>query len=220
MASDEDVGDTLSWRFKTGYYPSYGSLSVSGTGTSPSVFLYSPDADEQGDGNVNTADDNFTIEVYDGNISTAELTFRIFIRPVEDDPRIYRVDNNQSLVEGEPIIVYVDENNPADIEVWAKEVDGQGIGIFDLLDTSEDEDAFDISTTTPTDPLDPIKATISFKAGFEPDYEIESDDGQDGTYVLLVGVEDGNNPPGDDEIELHIKVNDSMRHLHLTRPLI
>ena len=49
-ASDEDVGDTLSWRFKTGYYPSYGSLSVSGTGTSPSVFLYSPDADEQGDG--------------------------------------------------------------------------------------------------------------------------------------------------------------------------
>ena len=57
----------------------FGSLGVSGTGTSPSVFLYSPDADEQGDGNVNTADDNFTIEVYDGNISTAELTFRIFI---------------------------------------------------------------------------------------------------------------------------------------------
>ena len=26
---------------------------------------------------------------------------------------------------------------------------------------------------------------------------------------MLVGVEDGNNPPGDDEIEIHAKVNDA-----------
>ena len=43
----------------------------------------------------------------------------------------------------------MDENNPADIEVWAKEVDGQGIGIFEMLDTRRMK-MFLTFPTTPT----------------------------------------------------------------------
>ena len=57
-------------------------------------------------------------------------------------------------------------------------------------------------------PLDPATLVTSFKSGSEPDYEIPSDNGEDGTYELFIEVEDGNVPAGKDEIELHLVVAD------------
>lgn len=207
-ASDEDAGDVLNWRYKSGEYPSSGTLTISGSGNSPTTFTYTPSADFQGDADSSTVDDNFTIEVYDGNGSVDELVFEFKIVPIEDDPRIYRVDNNQSLQNGVPVTVSVNENNPAQVYIYALEVDGQGITGFSFGSSSQDADKFDLAPSIPGNPLDPATLVISFKSGSEPDYEIPSDNGEDGTYELFIEVEDGNVPAGKDEIELHLVVAD------------
>ena len=147
-------------------------MTISGSGNSPTTFTYTPSADFQGDADSSTVDDNFTIEVYDGNGSVDELVFEFKIVPIEDDPRIYRVDNNQSLQNGVPVTVSVNENNPAQVYIYALEVDGQGITGFSFGSSSQDADKFDLASSIPGNPLDPATLVISFKSGSEPNYEI------------------------------------------------
>uniref|UniRef100_UPI0013002878 tandem-95 repeat protein n=1 Tax=Algibacillus agarilyticus TaxID=2234133 RepID=UPI0013002878 len=75
-AVDEDTADTLTWGVTTD--ASNGTLTVSGTGTTPAVFTYVPSLHFNGS-------DSFTINVTDGAISDT-FTVNVTIDPVDDTP--------------------------------------------------------------------------------------------------------------------------------------
>ena len=206
-AIDEDSSqtDTLQWTLKPGAenYPKYGALSpVTGTiSTGAELFglTYTPDPDYFGD-------DNFTIQVQDDDGLTDDILFEVTINPVEDLPRIYRVDSNQSLVDGLVYSATVSENTPEEITIYALDVDGQGILDFAFGSSSKDDDHFDLTQNIPANENDAATAVLSFKTGMEPNYEIPTDEGENGTYELQIVVRDNNIPAGEDIIDLEISV--------------
>jgi len=78
-ATDADSGDTLTWSM-TGGGPAKGSVTVSGTGASPTL-NYSPNANYNGS-------DSFVLAVSDGNGGSATITVNVTIIPVNDAPVI------------------------------------------------------------------------------------------------------------------------------------
>ena len=204
-ASDEDSGQdtSLIWRTKSGAanYPQNGTLSpVSGTlstGVNLEGLTYFPNADYNGS-------DSFVIEVVDSDGKTDEITISITIDPVTDAPRIYQVDSNQTITDGVPYQVTLTENDPATISIYANEVDGEGIKEIVFGDSSKDEEFFDLNYTISG--TDPVVATLSFKSGMKPDFEIAADEGENGVYEVIVEVYDNNVPPEKDTLEILIEI--------------
>ena len=204
-ASDEDSGQSSSliWRTKSGAanYPQYGTLSPDSgtlsTGINLEGLTYFPNADYDGS-------DSFVIEVVDSDGVTDEITISITIDPVADDPRIYQVDSNQTITDGVPYRVTLTENNPATLSIYANEVDGEGINEIVFGDSSKDEEFFDLNYTVSG--TDPVVATLSFKSGMKPDFEIAADEGENGVYEVFVEVYDNNVPSDKDTLEILIEI--------------
>ena len=204
-ASDEDSNQSSSlvWRTKSGAanYPQYGTLSPDSgtlsTGINLEGLTYFPNADY-------TGSDSFVIEVVDSDGKTDEITISITIDPVADDPRIYQVDSNQTITDGVPYRVTLTENDPATISIYANEVDGEGIKEIKFGDSSKDKDFFDLNYTISG--TDPVVATLSFKSGMKPDFEIAADEGENGVYEVIVEVYDNNVPPDNDTLEILIEI--------------
>jgi hypothetical protein len=131
-ASDVDAGHqaNLVWRLKTGGNGLFGSASVTGTGATPNSLAYVPDLDFRGDGNVNTQDDTFVLELSDG-VGVTEVTFRVFLNPLPDPPRITNISPTpvESIsVFRDRYTIYLNENNPSTVRLEFNEVDGDSIG--------------------------------------------------------------------------------------------
>jgi hypothetical protein len=75
-ATDVD-GDTLTWSVSSP--AAHGTAMVSGTGASPALFTYAPEADYSGP-------DSFEVQVSDGNGGTDTITVDVIINPVNDAP--------------------------------------------------------------------------------------------------------------------------------------
>ena len=75
-ANDVDDSNTLSWSIASGADASHGTLSVSGTGASPTI-SYTPDSDYNGQ-------DSFTIQVSDGT-ATDTIVVNVTVDPVAGD---------------------------------------------------------------------------------------------------------------------------------------
>ena len=114
-ATDGD-DDTLTWSLLIP--PSHGSATVSGTGTSPETFTYSPNANYNGD-------DLFVIEVSDGD-DTDTIICRVTVEPVEDSDD----SDGDGLTDDEEIEAGTDPDNP--------DSDGDGVNDGDEVAAGTD----------------------------------------------------------------------------------
>jgi hypothetical protein len=207
-ASDVDDGHqaNLVWRLKTGGNGLYGSASVAGTGATPNSFTYVPDLDFRGDGNVITQDDTFVLEVSDG-VGVTEVTFRVFLNPLPDPPRITNVSPTPSesiSVFRDRYTIYLNENNPSTVRLEFNEVDGDSIGNVEILNQSLDKVKFDGALVTPYPYWTPGSsyADFNFSTLHLPDFEDNQSSDGDGNYSLIVRISDNDLTPMYEDIYL------------------
>lgn len=207
-ASDVDAGHqaNLVWRLKTGGNGLFGSASVAGTGATPNSLAYVPDLDFRGDGNVNTQDDTFVLEVSDG-VGVTEVTFRVFLNPLPDPPRITNISPTpvESIsVFRDRYTIYLNENNPSTVRLEFNEVDGDSIGNVEILNQSLDKVKFDGALVTPYPYWTPGSsyADFNFSTLHLPNFEDNQSSDGDGNYSLIVRISDNDPTPMYEDIYL------------------
>ncbi|MBT3636087.1 MAG: tandem-95 repeat protein [Opitutae bacterium] len=215
-ATDVDAGHQaiLDWSVKPGKGGLYGSLSVAGTGATPNSFTYVPDLDFRGDGNVLTQDDDFVLQLSDRNgTGVTEITFRVFLNPLPDPPRITNVSPTpvESIsVFRDRYTIYLDENNPPRVRLEFNEVDGDSIGNVEILNQSLDKVKFDGALVTPYPYWTPGNnyADFNFSTLHLPDFENNQSSDGDGNYSLIVRISDNDPTPMYEDIYLDFIIQD------------
>ena len=153
-ATDVDDGhsSTLEWRIKYTQPGLFGTPSISGTGTSPTSFTYTPQSDYYGTG----GNDFFVVQVEDEDGGVVELDFNVSFVGSEDGPRV-------NLITPAPVevvsstrdfyTIYLNENSPSTVRIDFFEPDGQGLDsiVFEQGDSILDptKDTLKSSSTTP-----------------------------------------------------------------------
>jgi hypothetical protein len=202
-ASDVDAGHQaiLDWTVKTGGGGLYGSASVIGTDATPSAFSYIPDLDYGGDGNASNPDDVFVLEVSDG-VGVTEVTFRVFMNEIADPPRITNISpsplENISITR-DRYTINLSENTPSTVRLEFNEVDGNGIGGFEIRNESLDKVKF---TGSPYWTPGATYADLNFSNLHLPDFEDNQSSDGDGNYSLVVRVSDDEPTPKYQDIYL------------------
>jgi hypothetical protein len=176
-ATDADTAAVpLTWSVKTA--ASNGTATVSGTGSAPVTFTYSPTENWSGS-------DSFVVQVSDGDLLD-QITVNVTVIPVNDSPRITNALSNGDLMTSIP------ENTATVLNLTATDVESDPLA-FSIAGV--DSSSFDLNVTT---------GAISFKAA--PDFENPDDANNDNIYALLVAVADGNTSSS--FISLFITVSD------------
>ncbi|OGV77489.1 MAG: hypothetical protein A3K18_12010 [Lentisphaerae bacterium RIFOXYA12_64_32] len=86
VSADDADNDTLTWSKLSG--PSHGTALVNGTGASPAVLTYAPNANWSGN-------DSFVVQVSDGLGGTDTITVDVTVNPVNDAPVLDAIGNKQ-----------------------------------------------------------------------------------------------------------------------------
>ena len=147
-ATDAD-GGTLTWSLSSG--ASHGTATVSGTGSSPPTFIFSPAANYYGS-------DSFVVRVSDGTLSDT-ITVNVTIDPINDAPT--------AVIYSPPSSVNEDTTGVALSASGSKDVDGDTITYFwEVLSGPAGTVLHDANTDLPTfDPpnVGPTGGDITFQ---------------------------------------------------------
>ena len=202
IASDVDAGDEvgLTWQVNPSYSGNYGTATISGTGTEPTSFKYVPDADYDGD---ETHPHTMTPSEYRYMmVQATEVIFNVTIVPTSDPPLLYSInpfpiENISRLTER--YTIYVSENNPSTVRLEFQEVDGDGIGNVEILNSSPDKNKF---LPSPYWTSGDFFADFNFSSSHLPDFENNASTNGDGNYSITVRVSDDNPTPAYTDIHL------------------
>ena len=173
-ASDPDIystnsaWNTLTWSLISS--PLYGQASVSGSGTSPSVFSYVPNSNYYGS-------DSFSVKVEDSDLNHT-ISINITVQESDDLPEFSasKYDGNAS------VVLDVVENITGSLfDVLATDPDGGTVSYS--IHHGQDQDMFDINQTS---------GWVSFISSFSPDFENPSDGNSLNTYEVTVAAADEN----------------------------
>ena len=173
-ASDPDIHstniawNTLSWSVISS--PLYGQANVSGSGTSPPVFSYVPNANYNGS-------DSFSVKVEDSDLNDT-ISINITVQESDDLPEFSanKYDGNAS------VLLNKAENITGLLfDVVATDPDGGTVSYS--IHHGQDQDKFDINQTS---------GWVSFTPSFIPDFENPSDGNGLNTYEVTVAAADEN----------------------------
>ena len=170
-ASDPD-GDLLTWSLHTP--AAHGTATVSGTGTSPTVVVYSPNLDYSGS-------DSFVIKASDLNNSSDTVTINVTLSPISDPPVFTGpVGSSFSVTVFENQTFVLDLNASDDLASGGRDNPGIPEASLNWSVSGADSSFFDVHSNS---------GELSFKN--PPDYDFPVDAGGNNVYELTVTVDDG-----------------------------
>ncbi|MBT5910414.1 MAG: tandem-95 repeat protein, partial [Opitutae bacterium] len=170
-ASDPD-GDVLTWTLLTP--PAHGTATVSGTGASPSIVVYSPNLDYSGS-------DSFVIKASDLNNSSDTVTLNVTLSPISDPPVFTGpVGSSFSVTVFENNTFVLDLNASDDLASGGRDNPGIPEASLNWSVSGADSSFFEIHSNS---------GELSFKN--PPDYDFPLDADGNNVYELTATVDDG-----------------------------
>ncbi|MFP6584772.1 MAG: tandem-95 repeat protein [Candidatus Hydrogenedentota bacterium] len=175
-ATDTD-GDILAWTLVSGSGPDNGTATVSGSGSTPPTFNYTPDPDWNGI-------DRFTVQVSDGLGGAEAIEIEVTVTPRNDAPTI--------------------DQGPGPLEVTMDEDGAPGPWVPPILSASDiDSSTLSWSVLSASGPSNGI-ATVSGSGSAPPTFNYTPNPDWNGIDHFTVQVSDGDG--GTDTVEIEVTV--------------